>query len=161
MRGRPQDCMRVGIVHFMAFPEVMKGEGPVVETLEALCADDYFRVLEVTRIKDAKTRQRAIEVVAKSGRTAAFGAQPVILGGKLDLNNPDPRVRQAAVDAMRNALSEAIEWKAGGFAVMSGPDPGETKRTNAKAMLCASLKELCEISRRAGGPPVLLETFLP
>lgn len=159
MRGRPQDCMRVGIVHFMAFPEVMKGEGPVVETLETLCGDDYFQVVEVTRIKDAETRQRAIEVVGKSGRTAAFGAQPVILGGKLDLNSLDPRVRQAAVDAMRNALSEAIEWKAGGFAVMAGPDPGEKKRTNAKAMLCASLKELCEISRRAGGPAVLLETF--
>ena len=159
MKNKPQDCMRVGMIHFMAFPEVMNGEGPVVETLERLCADDYFQAIEVTSVKDADTRRRAIEVVKKAGKAVAFGAQPVLLGGKHDLNSLDPDARQAAVDAARACIPEAIEWGACGFAVLSGPDPGEEKRPSAKAMLQASLKELCEMSRRQGGPPLLLESF--
>ena len=59
MKGRPQDFMRVGMIHFMAYPQAMKPGGPVVETLQALCADDYFSLVEVTRIPDAATRARA------------------------------------------------------------------------------------------------------
>jgi len=151
--------MQIGIVHFMAFPEVMKGEGPIVETLDRLCGDDYFQVLEVTTIKDAAVRRAAIEVVRAVGRTVAFGAQPVILANKLDLNAVEPAARQAALDGVRAALAEAVEWQATGFAVMSGPDPDGEDRALAESMLVASLKEICEHSRRAGGPPVVLETF--
>jgi sugar phosphate isomerase/epimerase len=158
MNGRPQDFMSVGIVHFMAFPEMGKGEGAVVETLKTLCEDEYFQVIEVTAIRDAALRQRAIQLVRGSGRKAAFGAQPVLLAGRHYLNSTDPRVRQAALDAVRAVLPQAKEWGASSLAVLSGPDPGEAGRPLAKTMLCASLKELCEFSRRAGGPPVLLET---
>ena len=159
MNGRPQDYMSVGIVHFMAFPEAGQGDGAVVETLRTLCEDDYFQVVEVTAIREAAVRQRAIQLVRDSGKRAVFGAQPVLLAGRHDLNSADPRARQAALDAVRAVIPQAKEWDACSLAVLSGPDPGEAKRPLAKALLCASLKELCEISRRAGGPPVLLETF--
>jgi sugar phosphate isomerase/epimerase len=159
MNGRPQDFMSVGIIHFMAFPETGQGEGPVVETLKTLCDDEYFQVIEVTAIRDAAVRQRAIQLVRDSGKKAAFGAQPILLAGRHDLNSTEPRVRQAALDAVRAVIPQAKEWGACGLAVLSGPDPGEANRPLAKTMLCASLKELCEFSRRAGGPPVLLETF--
>ena len=159
MKGKPQDCMKVGIVHFMAFPEVMKGEGPVVETLETLCADDYFQVIEVTHVKDTVVRERAIATVQRAAKTVAFGAQPVLLGGKLDLNNLDADARQAAVDAVRDCLDEAIAWGSCGLAVLSGPDPGEDKRDGAGAVLVTSLKEISEFSRRKQGPPILIETF--
>jgi sugar phosphate isomerase/epimerase len=159
MNGRPQDFMSVGMIHFMAFPETAKGEGPIVETLQTLCEDDYFQVIEVTAIRDAAVRQRAIQLVRGAGKQVAFGAQPVLLAGRHDLNSTDIPVRQAALDAVRALIPQAKEWGALGLAVLSGPDPGEAKRPLAKTMLCASLKELCEFSRRAGGPPVLLETF--
>ncbi len=159
MKGRPQDYMDVGIVHFMAFPEVMKDDGPIVETLEALCRDDYFQVVEVSTVKDPQTRRHAIETVRRSNKKAAFGAHPIILGGKLNLNDTEPTARQAALDAIRKCLAEATEWGACGLVVMSGPDPGENGRAEAMAMLCASLKEICEHSRQSSGPPVVLETF--
>lgn len=158
MKGRPQEYMQVGMVHFAAFPEVMSGEGPVVETLETLCADDYFQAVEVTSVKDADARRRGAEVVKAAGNTAVFSVQPVLLREKHDLNSLDPDVRQASVDAVRALLPEAAEWGARGFAVVSGPDPGEAKRRDAGPMLQASLKELCEISRRQDGPPILLAT---
>ena len=159
MKGRPQDCMSVGIVHFSTFPEVAKGEGPIVETLRTLCEDEYFQAVEVTAIRDAAVRERAIQLVRGSGKKVAFGAQPALLAGRHDLNSGDARVRQAALDAVRAVLPQAKEWGACGLAVLSGPDPGEPKRADAKTLLCASLKELCEFSRRAGGPPIVLETF--
>jgi sugar phosphate isomerase/epimerase len=159
MKGRPQDFMSVGIVHFSTFPEVMKGEGPIVETLRTLCEDAYFQAVEVTAIRDAAVRARAVQLVRDSGKKVVFGAQPVLLAGRHDLNSLDPRARQAALDAVRAVMSQAKEWGACGLAVLSGPDPGERHRAIAKVMLCASLKELCEFSRRAGGPPILLEVF--
>ncbi len=159
MKGRAQDYMDVGIVHFMAFPEVIKGDGPVIETLQALCTDDYFQVIEVTTIKDSETRRHAIEVVRNSDKRVSFGAQPVILGGQLNVNHTEPPARQAAIDVLRGCLEEATEWGACGFALMSGPDAEKEKRPTAAAMLCASLKEICEFSRRKNGPPVLLENF--
>ena len=159
MKGRPQDFMKVGLIHFMAFPEVMKGEGPVVETLETICSDDYFQAVELTTIKDDAARKAAIEVARKADMTVGFGAQPILLGGKHDLNSLDAATRQAALDSARAGLDEAVEWGAAGFAVLSGPDCGDEKRDHAKTMLVASLKELCEFSRRKDGPPVLLETF--
>ena len=159
MKGRPQDFMSVGIVHFSAFPEAAKGEGAIVETLRTLCEDDYFQAVEVTAIRDAAVRERAIRLVRDSGKKVAFGAQPALLAGRHDLNSFDPGARQAALDAVRAVLPQAKEWGACGLAVLSGPDPGEPKRAAAKALLCASLKELCEFSRRAGGPPILLEVF--
>jgi sugar phosphate isomerase/epimerase len=151
--------MSVGIIHFMAFPDAYKPGGSLVESLEILCRDDYFQTIQVTSIADAGLRRRAIELAHKSGKTVVFGAQPVLLAGKHDLNSLDPTVRQAAVDAVRAVIPQAVEWKAVALEVLSGPDPGAEKRLVAKAMFCASIKELLEISRRAGGPPILLEVF--
>ena len=121
MNGRPQDFMSVGIIHFMAFPEAGRGEGPIVETLKTLCDDEYFQVIEVTAIRDAAVRQRAIQLVGDSGKKVAFGAQPILLAGRHDLNSIDPRVRQAALDAVRAVIPQAKEWGACSLAVLSGP----------------------------------------
>ena len=48
--------IRPGIVHFMAFPETIKGEGPILETCRQILADDYFGVIEISWIKDPAVR---------------------------------------------------------------------------------------------------------
>jgi len=104
-------------------------------------------------------RKEEIALTQKAEMTVSFVAHPVLLSDSLDLNNSDPEVRQAAVDRMRACLNEAIQWDACGFALVSGPDSEEDRRECCTSMLIASLKELCEHSRRKGGPPVLLEVF--
>ena len=159
MNGKPQDYMQVGIVHFMAYPAVMKGRGPILETLEELCADDYFQVVEVTSIKRPKLRQQAIELVKQSGKGVALGMQPVLLANKLSLHAADVDARKKALDAVKAGIDEAVEWGVVGLAVLSGPDPGEETRDEAIQCLIGSLKECCEYSRSNDGPPILLETF--
>ena len=46
-----------GIVHFMAFPAVQKGEGPIIETVKKIAYDSYFEAIEVTWIKDPAVRR--------------------------------------------------------------------------------------------------------
>jgi len=159
MEGKPQDEMTVGIIHFMAYPAVMKGRGPIVETLTEIAEDDYFQAVEVTTAKRPKVRHQAIELLKKKGLKVAFGIQPMLLGGKLDLNALDGEAREKALDTAKAGIDEAMEWGAVGAAVLSGPDPGEEDRDDAKQFLVGSLKELCEYSRTKDGPPVLLESF--
>ena len=39
------NIIRPGIVHFMAFPATMKGEGPILETCRQVLTDDFFEVI--------------------------------------------------------------------------------------------------------------------
>jgi len=59
--------MKVGLIHFMAYPQVMKGEGPILETLQKIAEDDFFTAVEVSWIKDAKEREKAKKT---------FGSEP-------------------------------------------------------------------------------------
>ncbi len=44
--------MRIGIVHFKAYPGIERGEGPILETLEKICADDFWTAVEVGWMRD-------------------------------------------------------------------------------------------------------------
>ena len=50
--------MKVGLVHFMAYPTTIKGEGPVLETIKKLALDDYFTAIEITTVKDKRERKK-------------------------------------------------------------------------------------------------------
>ena len=51
--------MKVGLIHFMAYPQVMKGEGPILETLQKIAEDDFFTAVEISWINDTQVRQKA------------------------------------------------------------------------------------------------------
>jgi sugar phosphate isomerase/epimerase len=157
MKGRPQEFMSVGIVHFMAFPEAMKPGGPMVDTLKHLCKDDYFDTIEVAPIEDDVVREAAIKALNAAGKQTGLVGQVALLAAKKDLNSLDPVERRSAVDLVRGLIPQAKEWGARTLSVISGPDSAD--REQAGAMLLASLKEICEFSRRMQGPPIMLETF--
>jgi hypothetical protein len=73
----------IGTIHFMSFPEVMKGEGPIIETLEKILTNDFFSAVEITRIKDDKVREQAKKMLESSYMVSAYGAQPVLLSNKI------------------------------------------------------------------------------
>ena len=159
MKGSPQDYMHVGIVHYMVFPKLMSGRGPLCETLGLLCDDDYFQAVEVTAFRDEVERKEAAVLAEQARKRVIFGAQPVIVRRGLDLHDDRPHERTRALDLVKEALSEATEWHAEAFEVMSGPDPGEVGREDAREKLKGALKEICETSRVTNGPPVLLESY--
>ncbi len=150
---------RLGVIHFMLWPQTMGGEGPIAETVERLAADSALEAIELTRINDPATRARVRATLETARLSLAFGAQPILLGRKLDLNAPGDAARSAAVEAVQQAIDQARELGAEGLAVLSGPDPGEASRKAATDRLVDSLKWLCDYAARKGGPPIVLETF--
>ncbi len=137
----------VGIVHPMAYPEVLEGEGPVVETLSRIAADPFFSAVEVTRIKDPGVRAEAAHVLASAGMEVIFAAQPVLLREKLSLCDPDEANRRKAVAACEAMIDEAYELGASIFVVVSGRDPGPSARPQATEALTGSLRQLCEYAQ--------------
>ncbi len=133
----------VGLIHPMAYPEVMAGEGPILETLSQIATDSFFSAVEVTRMKDPKVRSEAAEMLATAGMDVIFAAQPALLGQALSLSDLDSAKRQKAIDACKKMIDEAYELGASIMAVVSGPDPGEAARDQATEALVNSLKQLC------------------
>lgn len=157
---KPMDAyLRMGLVHFMAFPALGGGQGPWEETVRAIALDPFFTALEITHIADEAERARVRDMLKLANLAVGFGAHPAILGGKLDLNSLDESARAAALARLKELLDEAIFMGAESFVVLSGKDPGDQKRPAAVEALVSSLAELCAYSAQRGGPKVVAEVF--
>ncbi len=150
--------LTLSIVHFMIYPETMKGEGPVLETVRKIAEDEFFSGIEITWIKDAAVRKEVKAVLAATGMPAAYGAQPVLLTQKLDLNAEDPEMRARAVAAIKGCIEEAAELGLSRLALLSGRDPGAAGRAAALDRLVDSLAQICDYGRGCG-IGITVETF--
>ncbi len=157
---RSQDSyLRMGIVHFMAFPELAVGQGPWEETVKHIALDPFFSAIEITHIDDEQQRRRVRDICQLAHLDIGFGAHPTILGQGLDLNSSEKNRREQAVAKLKELLDEACFMGAQSFVVLSGKDPGSDSRAAAIQALTASLSELCDYSQRKGGPTIVVEAF--
>ncbi len=136
--------MKVGIIHFMAYPTTIKGEGHIVETITKIAEDDYFNAIEITWIKDSEVRAQAKEVLIASGMAVGYGAQPAVLVTPLNPNSLDEDERKKAVEVLKGQVDEAHFMGAGRMAFLSGKDPGAEQREAAKEALAKTTRELCD-----------------
>ena len=150
--------LTLSIVHFMIFPETMKGEGPVVETVKAIADDPFFGGIEITWIKDPEVRKQVKSLLEVAGVGVAFGAQPTLLMQKLDLNSADPEMRARAVAQLKEDIDLAADMEITRLAALSGSDPGDAGRPAAIDRLADSLTQVCEYGKRHG-VGITLETF--
>ena len=153
-----ESLLTLSVVHFMAYPECMKGSGPIAETLTRLALDEFFGGVEITWIKDPAERERVRHIVGQSGLQLGYGAQPILLSQKLSLNDLDADGRQEAVSAIKASIDEASEMGCERVAVLSGPDPGEDNRERAVDLLVDSMRTLCRYGQDKG-IALTLETF--
>ncbi|OGS22654.1 MAG: xylose isomerase [Elusimicrobia bacterium RIFOXYA2_FULL_39_19] len=158
MKDSIHDYMKVGIIHFMIYPETMKGEGPILETLEKICKDDFFSAIEISWMKDAEVRKKAKELLEQSHLTVAYGAQPTLLVNKYNVNSLDQAERKKVVEFLKERINEASELGAKAVAILSGADPGPEKREEAKKALVESLVELSNYAQTKN-LNFVLETF--
>jgi sugar phosphate isomerase/epimerase len=150
--------VRPGLVHFMAFPTTMKGEGPILETCREILADDFFEVIEITWIKDPAVRAKVKAMLASAGVEAKHGAQPRLLTQKLDLNSADDAARTRAIDEVKRAVDEAAELGIRDVGLLSGSDVAAAQRPAAMDRLEDSLVQLCRYAATRGCN-LVLEVF--
>jgi sugar phosphate isomerase/epimerase len=152
----------IGIVHPMAFPECLGGDGPILETLSQIANDPFFSAVEVSWIKDAKVRAQAADLLATAGVEVILAAQPVMLQQGLSLCSLDSAKRKQAIAGARELIDQAYDLGAALMAVLSGPDPGEADRPKATEALIDSLQHLCAYAQEKAEDRMLsisLENF--
>jgi len=150
--------MKVGLVHFMAFPETIKGVGPVEETVRKVLQDDYFSAIEITTVQDPAVREKVKKMLETSHVTVAYGGQPRLLTNGLNINALDPGERKKALDNLKEGIDEAYEMGAVGFGFLAGPYEEDTKEESFEALV-ESTNALCTYAASKGDMKVVLEVF--
>ncbi len=150
--------MKVGLVHFMAFPSTIKGEGPVEETIKKVALDDYFQVIEITTVKDPTVRKRVKSILESSHLTVTYGAQPRLLTNGLNINDLREEERQKALNNLKEGIDEAYELGCKGFAFLSGKYEESSKEESYQALV-SSTNEICAYVKSKGNMRVAMEVF--
>jgi len=159
MEKQLEAYMRVGIVHFMAFPELAGGGGPWVETVRHIALDPFFAAIEITHIEDNAVRDEVKDLIRLARLSVGYGAHPAILSRGLNINSLKEEKRARACAELRGHIDEAIYMGAESFVILSGKDPGEKSRKDAVDALIQSLNELCAYSTSKDGPKIVIEAF--
>lgn len=128
MKEKVQKYFKMGLVHFMAYPETMKGDGPILDTIKKIAVDDFFDAIEITTINDPQIRELCRSLLAESYLDICYGAQPRLLGGGFNVNHLDEEKRIAAENVLLKSVDEAAYMGAKGIAFLAGKWSEECKQ---------------------------------
>lgn len=119
MRESIHKYFRVGTIQWMSFP---RAEG--MESLKKICRDDYFDAIEININKigdiDQDSAKEAKSLLEQSHLKVWYGAQPSLLGPKLNPNALEEELRKKAEDVLIKSLVRAKFFGATGIAFLSG-----------------------------------------
>lgn len=158
MREPIGNYMKLGLVHFMAYPFAMAGEGDIEASVRSVLADEAFDVIEVTRINDPALRDKVASLARQSGITLTYGAQPQLMRNQENLNSLDESLRQRAVARMKGCVDEAYQMGAAGIAYLAGKFDQDKVEESYQALV-KSTREICAYTKEKGDMPVNLEIF--
>lgn len=158
MKSSMHKYMKVGLIHFMAYPETIKGEGPIRETIKKIAVDSYFDAIEITWIKDPKVRRDVKTMLDASHMTVAYGGQPRLLTTGLNINHINEEARLEAVATLKEGIDEAYEMGAKGFAFLSGQYQEDEVEVAFNALV-KSTKDICAYAKTKGHMKIALEVF--
>lgn len=131
---------QVGTILWMSYPPERCG---FLEPLRKICCDDFFDAVEITQIKDASEREKAKGLLAQSHLKVCYGAQPRLLGPKLNPNAISEEERKKAEKTLLEAVDEAKELGAKGIAFLAGKWEKET-REEAFSQLLKTTRNVCD-----------------
>lgn len=154
MREAIQKYFQIGTVQWMSYPP---DRYPFLDALRKLACDPFFTAVELTQIADDETRAKARAILKQAHMKVCYGAQPRLLGPKLNPNALDEEERLKAEQTLTEALDEAEYLGASGIAFLAGKWEAET-REEAYGQLLKTTRAVC---RRAAekGMTVELEVF--
>lgn len=150
MRESIHKYFKVGTIQWMSYPN----RDPM-ESLKAIARDDFFDAVEVKGF--GPDNQKAKAILDQSHLKVCYGAQPRLLGPKLNPNAVDEADRQKAEATLIEAVDEAQLLGAGGIAFLAGKWQEETKET-AYQQLLKTTRNLCTYAA-SKGMMVELEVF--
>ena len=152
MKDSIHKYFQVGTIQWMTHPEI-----DVLESIKIIACDDFFDTLEICQIKDDDTRSKAKMLLEQSHLKVCYGAQPRLLGPKLNPNDIDEEKRLKAEATLIEAVDEAEYLGAKGIAFLAGKWEEATK-DEAYAQLLKTTRAVCGYAATKG-MMVELEVF--
>jgi len=155
-----EQYLRLGLVHFMAFPQTMRDESLLLPTIEKVALDPAFRCIELKALEDETLLEPIRKLLTTAGLDLGLAAQPAILGRRLDPGSGEAAMRKRTLEVLKQHVDQALVLGAESVALLSGPDPG-TQRTRADALARTAelIAEICQYSKSHQGPAIILEVF--
>lgn len=150
MKDSIHKYFQVGTIQWMSYPL-----SDPMDSLRAICRDDFFDAIELKGF--GAKNEEAKKLLEQSHLKVCYGAQPRLLGPKLNPNALDEAERQKAEATLIEALDEAEYLGAKGIAFLAGKWQEETKEA-AYAQLLKTTRNVCDCAAKKG-MSVELEVF--
>lgn len=144
MRDSIHKYFQIGTIQWMSHPR-----RDVLESIKAFASDDFFDALEITQFNDDETRKKAKKLLEQSHLKVCYGAQPRLLGPKLNPNDIDEEGRKKAEKTLIEAVDEAEYLGAKGIAYLAGKWSPETK-DEAYNQLLKTTRTVCDYAATKG-----------
>lgn len=136
--------MTPGVVSFKAYPQGMTGRsGTIYDGVLQLAKDDFFQAMEVGWMRDWRERDRVAKLLRTTEMDIAYATQPRSITEGLDINALDESERRSSVESVESEIDTASHLGASRLRLISGKDPGDERREEAKSQLAHSLDEIC------------------
>ena len=152
MKDSIHKYFQVGTIQWMSFPK----RDPM-DSLMAIARDDFFDAIELKGYGSAEANQAAKAILDQSHLKVCYGAQPRLLGPKLNPNAIDEDERKKAEATLLEAVDEAEYLGAKGIAFLAGKWEEATK-DQAYAQLLKTTRNVCDYAATKG-MNVELEVF--
>ena len=150
MRESIHKYFKVGTIQWMSYPKRV-----AMESLKAICKDDFFDAIELKGYGEKNAEAKAL--LEQSHLKVCYGAQPRLLGPKLNPNAIDEAERKKAEATLIEAVDEAEYLGAKGIAFLAGKWEEATK-DQAYAQLLKTTRAVCDYAA-SKGMNVELEVF--
>ncbi len=144
MRDSIHKYFQIGTIQWMSHPTY-----EVIDSIYKLACDDFFDAIEITKFKDDETRDKAKKILKQSHLKVCYGAQPRLLGPKLNPNDIDEEGRKKAEATLIEAVDEAEYLGAKGIAFLAGKWEEDTKDL-AYAQLLKTTRNVCDYAAKKG-----------
>jgi len=152
MKDSIHKYFQVGTIQWMSHPTY-----DVLNSIKRIACDDFFDALEVCKIADDEKRAQAKKMLDQSHLKVCYGAQPRLLGPKLNPNDIDEEGRKKAEATLIEAVDEAEYLGAKGIAFLAGKWEVKTKSL-AYEQLLKTTRAVCDYAKTKG-MMVELEVF--
>ncbi len=136
MKDSIHKYFKVGTILWMSWPKT-----GAIEALRKVASDDYFDAIELKGF--GEQNEEAKRILEQSHLKVCFGAQPYLLGPKLNPNDLDEEKRTKAEEVLKKAIDEAQFLGAKGIAFLAGKWDSETKEAEYQ-QLVKTTNNLCE-----------------
>lgn len=136
MRESIHKYFQVGTIQWMSYPQ-----SAPMDSLLAIARDDFFDAIELKGY--GADNEKAKAILDQSHLKVCYGAQPRLLGPKLNPNAIDEAERQKAEATLLEAVDEAEYLGAKGIAFLAGKWEEATK-DQAYAQLLKTTRKVCD-----------------